>query len=135
MINFLKDEDGQAVVEFAIIAPILLLILCAIIDFSWIFSAQIATNNCAREGARFASTSSDYSNIVSQTVQKVKSSANSIIRDNLETEVTYSNMQNPRTGDVTVRIISEVRTLTVVANTIFGGNKVNLSSSVTMKVG
>ena len=135
LINFLKDENGQAVVEFAIIAPILLLILCAIIDFSWIFSAQIATNNCAREGARFASTSSDYGSIAVQTAQKVNNTANSIIRENLSTEVTYTNAQNPKAGDVTVKITSEVKTLTVVANTIFGGNKVNLSSSVTMKVG
>lgn len=135
MKSFLKNEDGQAVVEFAIIAPILLLILCGIIDFGWLFSAQIATNNCAREGARYASTSSSYSSVQYETEQKVQSYASEIIKDNLSASVTYSAPSYPRWGDVTVKVTSEVKTLTVVANTIFGGSKVNLYSSVTMKVG
>ena len=133
--NFIKNEDGQAVVEFAIIVPILLLILCGIIDFGWIFSAQIATNNCAREGARFASTSASYTTVQNDTTQKVNSSASDIIRNNLLTEVVYSVPYKPDYGDVTVKVTSEVKTLTVVANTIFGGSTVKLTSSVTMKVG
>lgn len=135
MKDFIKSEDGQAVVEFAIIAPILLLILCAIIDFGWIFSAQIATNNCAREGARFASTSTDYANASYNTSLKVKSVANDLIKQNLSTEVRFTNTQAPRNGDVTVNVTSEVKTLTIVANTVFGGSTMNLTSSVTMKVG
>jgi Flp pilus assembly protein TadG len=133
--KFLKNEDGQAVVEFAIIAPILLLILCAIIDFGWIFSAQIATNNCAREGARFAATSAEYSEISTKTAEKVSSVASNIIKSNIQTEVLYTNTGNPGSGDVIVNVRSEVKTLTIVANTIFGGKTMNLSSSVTMKVG
>jgi Flp pilus assembly protein TadG len=133
--SFLKCEDGQAVVEFAIIAPILLLILCGIIDFGWIFSAQIATNNCAREGARFASTSASYSTVINDTTRKVNSSASDIIRQNLLTEVSYSTPYKPDSGDVTVKVTSEVKTLTIVADTIFGGSFIKLYSNVTMKVG
>ena len=32
-----KRESGQAMVEFALILPILLLIVCGIIDFGWLF--------------------------------------------------------------------------------------------------
>lgn len=133
--KFLKDEDGQAVVEFAIVAPILLLILCGIIDFSWIFSAQLATNNCAREGARFAATCSTYTIVQYETSQKVQSVAADSIKTNLLTDVSYSSTAKPSSGSVTVNVTSEVKTLTIVANTIFGGSKLNLSSSVTMKVG
>ncbi|OGO89284.1 MAG: hypothetical protein A2Y17_10600 [Clostridiales bacterium GWF2_38_85] len=135
MKKFILDEDGQAVVEFAIIAPIILLILCGIIDFSWIFSAQLATNNCAREGARYASVSSSYSTLEYDTSQKVLSVATDNIKENIETAVVLSNTTNPSSGDVTVTITSEIKTLTIVANTIFGGNTAKLSSSVTMKVG
>ncbi|OGO89260.1 MAG: hypothetical protein A2Y15_09870 [Clostridiales bacterium GWF2_36_10] len=135
MREFLKDEDGQAVVEFAIIAPILLLILCGIIDFGWIFSAQLATNNCAREGARYAATCSTYSTAQYETALKVQNVASENIQSNLNTNVSYSNMANPSLGDVTVIVTSEVKTLTIVADTIFGGGFFNLTSSVTMKVG
>lgn len=135
MLRFIKNEDGQAVVEFALVAPILLLILCGIIDFGWIFSAQIATHNCAREGARFAAAYSDYSSAESETEAKVLSVASNNIKNNLSTTVTYSDTSFPGSGDVSVRVVSEVRALTFVAHTIFGGETFNLESKVTMKVG
>lgn len=36
-----RKEDGQAMVEFALILPIFLLILCGIIDFGWLFYNQL----------------------------------------------------------------------------------------------
>lgn len=135
MHDFLKSEDGQLVVEFALVAPILLLILCGIIDFGWIFSAQLATNNCAREGARYASTCSSYDMVEYETNQKVIATASDLIRGNLVTSVFYNIPSNPGSGDVTVSIESEVNALTIVADTIFGNEKIKLSSSVTMKVG
>jgi Flp pilus assembly protein TadG len=49
----IKSEKGQAMVEFALILPILVLILCGIIDFGWIFGNQLLANNAAREAARY----------------------------------------------------------------------------------
>ena len=37
-----KREDGQAMVEFALILPVFLLILCGIIDFGWLFYNQLS---------------------------------------------------------------------------------------------
>jgi len=36
VIRKLKNEKGQAFVEFAIVLPLLLMILCGIIDYGWI---------------------------------------------------------------------------------------------------
>jgi Flp pilus assembly protein TadG len=45
---------GQALVEFAFVAPIFLLLLFAVIDFGrYVYYVQIL-NNAAREGARYA---------------------------------------------------------------------------------
>ena len=49
-----RREDGQSMVEFALILPIFLLILCGIIDFGWLFYNQLSLNNACREGARYA---------------------------------------------------------------------------------
>lgn len=48
-----KQEEGQAMVEFALTLPILVLLLCIIIDSGWIFSRQILVNNACREAARY----------------------------------------------------------------------------------
>ena len=47
-----KDERGQAVAEFAMIVPIFLLLVFAIVDFGMGFHAWITVTNAAREGAR-----------------------------------------------------------------------------------
>ena len=135
MSRFITDERGQAVVEFALVAPVLLLILCGIIDFGWIFSAKIATDTCAREGARFAASWSDYESAEVETANKVRSVASSIIKDNITTVVSYSDADNPAAGDVRVEVVSEVSSLTIVAHTLFGGPVFTLESAVTMKVG
>lgn len=49
-------ESGQGLVEFAVVAPILLVIMLAIIQFGWIFTSQIGLTNSIREAARFAAT-------------------------------------------------------------------------------
>jgi len=45
-------DRGAAAVEFALVLPVLLVILFGIIDFGRLLNAQITTNQAAREGAR-----------------------------------------------------------------------------------
>ncbi len=47
-------ESGQAVVEFAIVLPILLLLVMGIIQFGFILNGQITVTSAARDGAREA---------------------------------------------------------------------------------
>lgn len=47
---------GQALVEFAFVLPVLLLLMVAIIDFGLIFYTQITVTNAAWEGARAGAT-------------------------------------------------------------------------------
>jgi Flp pilus assembly protein TadG len=51
-----RGERGQSLVETAVVFPILVLLLAAIIDFGRAFDAYIILTNAAREGARFGST-------------------------------------------------------------------------------
>lgn len=52
---FGKDsETGAAMVEFALILPLLVLLLLGIIQFGFIFNAQITLTSAVREGARHA---------------------------------------------------------------------------------
>lgn len=47
-----RQETGAAAVEFAIILPVLLLIIFGIIEFGFVFNSQIAITQAAREGVR-----------------------------------------------------------------------------------
>ena len=47
-----KGEGGQSLVEFALVLPIFLLVLFAIVDFGMAFHAWITVTNSAREGGR-----------------------------------------------------------------------------------
>jgi hypothetical protein len=50
-----RDESGQNLVEFALLLPILLILLMGIMQFGLIFNAYVTLNNAVREGARQAS--------------------------------------------------------------------------------
>jgi Flp pilus assembly protein TadG len=48
-----KSENGQAMVEFALVLPIILLFLAGIVAFGWIFGNQLMADNACREAARY----------------------------------------------------------------------------------
>jgi Flp pilus assembly protein TadG len=50
----LQSQKGAAVVEFAVILPLLLLIVFGIVEFGFIFYNQAILTNASREGARRA---------------------------------------------------------------------------------
>jgi hypothetical protein len=52
--SIIKNQRGQALVELAIVLPILLLLIFGITEFGRIYSSNIIINNATREGARAA---------------------------------------------------------------------------------
>ena len=50
-----RDERGQSLVEFALVLPVLLLILVGIFNFGQVFYSDIVINEAARDAARYAS--------------------------------------------------------------------------------
>ncbi len=48
------DERGASLVEFALLAPLLLLLLLGMIEFGWLFAQNLDVRHGAREGARLA---------------------------------------------------------------------------------
>jgi Flp pilus assembly protein TadG len=48
------DDRGTAVVEMALVLPLLLMVIFAIVDFGRMYNAQITLTEAARDGARAA---------------------------------------------------------------------------------
>ena len=61
----LKRKNGQAMVEFAVLLPIIILVLVGIMEFGMIFNAYLTINAASREGARVASVGADDAEITS----------------------------------------------------------------------
>ena len=52
---FNKNDNGQSFVEFALVLPILILLVLGIIQFGIVFYGQVTITSAAREAARMAS--------------------------------------------------------------------------------
>ena len=48
-----RGEEGAAAVEFALVGPLLLLLLAGLFDFGWLFYWQHTVTNASRAGARY----------------------------------------------------------------------------------
>ena len=57
MIRSAPSERGAALVEFALVMPLLLVLMFGIMESGWAFAQQVEVRNAAREGARIAAVS------------------------------------------------------------------------------
>lgn len=51
--SMMKSNRGQSLVELAIVLPILLVLVFAVVEFSRVLSAYLIIENLARDGARY----------------------------------------------------------------------------------
>jgi Flp pilus assembly protein TadG len=49
-----RDDRGATIVEFALVVPVVLVLLIACIDFARVLTASVTIQNASREGARYA---------------------------------------------------------------------------------
>ena len=54
-----KSERGAALVEAALVMPLLILLLMGIVEFGWAFTQTMEIRHAAREGARIAAVNFD----------------------------------------------------------------------------
>jgi Flp pilus assembly protein TadG len=59
-----KRQRGAAALEFALVAPVLLLMMLGMIDFGLRLNAEAVVTNAARDGARVASLGGDSAQVI-----------------------------------------------------------------------
>ena len=52
-----KSESGAALIEFALVAPLLVLLILGVIEFGWLFAQMNEIRHVAQEGARWGAVS------------------------------------------------------------------------------
>lgn len=123
----MKSEKGQSLVEFALVIPVLILILLAIVDFGRVYHVYLTIDHAGREAARAASIGKD-----DGTVQSVAVNYSESI--NLTTgQVAISPSGTRSSGtEVKITITHPITFLTPVIGEIVG--PLTLTDTTTMRV-
>jgi Flp pilus assembly protein TadG len=79
--TFRRNERGQTMVEFALVLPLLALLLFGVVQFAIVFNNYIELRDGVRAGARKAAVSRQNPSRVSETQQVVQDSAGDLSRD------------------------------------------------------
>lgn len=100
----LRNEDGQAAAEMALVLPLLAAILLAIAQFGIVFNNYITLTDATRAGARKAAVSRFIGDAGASAVAAVRSSASNLKQsgpNSLTVDATSTNWNVPG-SDVTV---------------------------------
>ena len=95
-----RNERGQTMVEFALVIPILCVVLFGVIQFGILYKNYVTLTDATRTGARKAAVSRHEADPVAATVAKVQSSASGLDLAKLNVTVTATAWEHG--GDVTV---------------------------------
>lgn len=125
----MKSEKGQSLVEFALVLPILLLLLFGIVDFGRIFHVYLTMDHAGREAARAASIGKDDTTIKNTAVNFGESIG-------IKFEQVGVNPEGTRhSGDeVEITIVYPFKFLTPIVNNVEVLNPLTLTDETTMRV-
>ncbi|OBR90315.1 MULTISPECIES: TadE/TadG family type IV pilus assembly protein [Clostridium] len=125
----LKNEKGQALVEFAIILPILLLIVMGIVQFGMVINSYLTIENASREGAR--------AGIIGSTDQEIQylivATSPNLDPKNLTVTITPDESSR-RSGDSLIVKVTYKYNLTVPIISSLFNNVIVLNGQTTMRV-
>ncbi|WP_309050771.1 TadE/TadG family type IV pilus assembly protein [Streptomyces sp.] len=121
--NLWRSERGAAAVEFALVLPLLLLIVLGTIEFGRAYNAQISLTHAARESARTMAITSNWVEAVS-TGRSAAPSLNS-------TAMTFTPSSTTCTANSTVNV-----TVTYPLQTVTGiADNMTLTGKAAMRCG
>ena len=108
-----RGEKGQALAEFALLIPIFLILLFAIVDFGMGFHSWITVTNSAREGARLGVVQATEADIE----DRVRQTAN-LPNEDTKMFVTVTNAQGQPGESVVVKVDYDYDLITPLAGLV-----------------
>jgi Flp pilus assembly protein TadG len=129
--EFFSRNRGQALLEFALIFPIVIIFLFSIVDFGIAVDRRITLQHAVREGARKGAVAADMTDIVNVTVDQSQG-----LLGPADVEVCYEDTDgNGSTGDPgdNVRVTATFTyDFTVAITEVFNAFGATLPSGITM---
>ena len=109
-------DDGAALMEFAVVLPLLLVLLFGIIEAAWAFNQQLEVRHGAREGARLVAVNEGTDSAIASAVcDRMHFSG-----DEANTTVTISTAGSSIGDTATVSIVAPYHGLTGFFDGVFG---------------
>ncbi len=130
-----RSERGQAIVETALVLPVIMLLLLMMLDGGRVFHAWIVVTNGAREGARAAVIRDDLLTINDKLQQAMPTVVGGTWGFNVCPCPGYDDPLVAPSGDpVTVDVTADVVLVTPLIADLFGGSPFRVSASATMQL-
>ena len=130
LIRLKKENKGQALVELALVLPILLLLVFGIVEFGRIFGTYLMVIYGAREGARAAAVGTADSEIIS--LVKNRTSALQLNDSKVVVNISPGQISRVRGNGITVKVEYPVQIYAPFIS-VFTGSSYKVSSQVTMR--
>ena len=125
-------QRGAAMVEMAVVLPLLMLLVFGIMEAGWLFAQLTETRNAAREGARLAVVDfGTASEIALETCNRATLSSDGAVVSIVRTGDVSDPINNPD-AKVQVNIVNSYDSLTGFLDQFFGSS--TLDAEVTMRV-
>jgi Flp pilus assembly protein TadG len=118
-------------VEFALILPILLLVICGIIDLGWIFGNQLMASSASRDAARY--TAIHYNDSAADDDRAIAASLISSRAPTLKSPV-VTLTKSDADSSITLSVSSNVEVITPLLSGLFSGGVYRVNTQVTMRL-
>lgn len=121
-----KECNGQSLVEFALVLPLLMLLILGMIEFGWILNGKITLTSAAREGARVA--------VIYESADQASAAVQSAVSRSAEssslTGVTTDTVFDETTGSAVVTANAKITPIIG----LFFSEDVDLAAKAEMKI-
>lgn len=130
-----RDQQGQGLVEFAFAIPILLIVVCGVLEFGIIFFNQITLSNAATDAARYGAlhglSTAQADQAAISRAQRDVSGSDALIQCPMAAQSPAAS-ETPNPGQMTVTVKCSYQFITPVGSLarLFGGS---LSGSFTLQ--
>jgi len=143
--SFGRGRRGQSVVEFALVLPVLLLLLVTAIDFGRAYHAYTALENAVRVGGTYATvnaTALDYGS-TAERIADIKSKivaacdlSPALDPSNVSIQEVLADPTNPQEGDsATISAVYQFPLITPLARSLVGGGSLRLQYTLRVSYG
>ena len=125
-------ERAAAIVEFAVVLPLLLTILFGVIEYGWVFMIRQTLQNAAREGARLAilqSSVDPYTNVTTRINEVLAPTG--LAAEEVTITMTHATVGSP-VETIVISVPREAVSITGLTS-FFGAMDGTLSGSCTMR--
>jgi len=129
-----RRESGQSAVELALTLPLLLLLICGMIEMGWLSATRLVLDNITREGVRAGIVATSASANTSDVVARINEMKPDYLSQELGITVSYSNVSDFREGDITVVTTYDLPPLTPLTSFLTTDGVFHLRSECTMKM-